>query len=334
MTDQALSTSAVIAGDRRALGDSSALVTHVRRLFADVFQAPVGSDDDFFDLGGDSLAGETLLVAFEHEFSVALPLSVLLEASTPRALARAIVAKRQSDYRGILVPVNAKGSGTPLFCTHGLTGTATFSRKIRKVFPDRPIYALRSPGLLPGETPFVSFTEMARRYVEEIRTVRPSGPYLIFGQCGPANVAYEVAQQLLEAGETVSGLILADPDFRPSRSKIVRSYYQQKGRGALRLAEQNPGLSGTARWRRIVRQAMHAAMGTYEPRPYRGKALVVVSSQHAGRMLDARLGYPALIADIETVVVEGRHRDVFGGMTRDAPGALALAMSSFLDRHP
>jgi hypothetical protein len=128
-------------------------------------------------------------------------------------------------------------------------------------------------------------------------------------------------------------LILADPDFLWPRSRLLRSYYRQKGRLALRIAERFPDMSGRRRWRKIVRRALHAAMGTYEPRPYDGRALVVVSSQHAGRMLDRGRGYPGLIADLDAVVVDGRHRDVFAGMKPEAPGTLARAMASFLERH-
>src|SRR5690606_21256509 len=118
------------------------------------------------------------------------------ELSTPRSLADAIAAKKKAELPTILFTASDAGSRTPLFCIHGSTGTAAFSRKIRDVLPDRPIYALRALGLLPGEVPLISVPEMARAYISEIRRIGPSGPYPIFGQCGTAQVAYEVAQQL------------------------------------------------------------------------------------------------------------------------------------------
>jgi acyl carrier protein len=219
-----LSIGSVPRDDRRLGADVSPVADGLRGIFQDIFQVEVGKDDGFFDLGGDSLAGETLLAGIEREFGIALPLSILLELSTPRALADAIAAKKKAALPTILFTASDAGSRTPLFCIHGFNGTAAFSRKLRNVLPDRPIYALRVLGLLPGEVPLISVPEMASSYIREIRRVRPTGPYHIFGQCHTANVAYEVARQLSAAGERVETVTLADP-WRPKRRSRVRHFY-------------------------------------------------------------------------------------------------------------
>ena len=225
MNDQLLSIRSVPQDDRRVAADVSLVADRIGLIFHDIFQIEVGKDDDFFDLGGDSLAGETLLAGIERDFGISLPLSILLELSTPRSLADAITAKKKAALPKILFTASDAGSSTPLFCIHGFNGTASFSRKIRDVLPDRPIYAVRALGLLPGEVPLVSVPEMARSYVREIRRVRPSGPYHIFGQCETATVAYEVAQQLSAAGERVETVTLGDPRRPKRRSRIRRFHY-------------------------------------------------------------------------------------------------------------
>ena len=55
---------------------------------------PVGADDHFFDLGGDSLLATQLLSALNERFRVQLPLRDLFEAATPARLAVAIVQKQ------------------------------------------------------------------------------------------------------------------------------------------------------------------------------------------------------------------------------------------------
>ena len=57
--------------------------------------------------------------------------------------------------------------------------------------------------------------DMARRYVQEIRTVRPHGPYLVGGWSFGGAVAYETAQQLQRAGETVELLVLVESRVVP-----------------------------------------------------------------------------------------------------------------------
>lgn len=319
--------------DRRARVDTLPVADGIGLVFRNIFQLDVRIDDDFFDLGGDSLAAETLLAAIERDFSIALPLSILLECSTPRSLAEAIEAKKKAAPPAILFTVSNAGSGTPLFCIHGSNGTAAFSRKIRDVLPDRPIYAIRVPGLLPGEVPHVSVPDMARSYISEIRAVRPSGPYHLFGQCGTANVAYEVAQQLSADGERVQTLTLGDPFHLKRRSVIRRFYYQLIGKRALRTASQFPQLSGDERWKKVTEPALRAARKTYEARPYSGRVLIVAASHRAGELLHPKRGYPALVPRLETVIVEGKHLDVFTGMDPGSAGKLARAMSSFLARH-
>jgi acyl transferase domain-containing protein len=55
---------------------------------------PVGVDDSFFEMGGDSLLATQLLASLNETFRVDLPLRALFEATTPAQLAVAIVQKQ------------------------------------------------------------------------------------------------------------------------------------------------------------------------------------------------------------------------------------------------
>ena len=92
-------------------------------------------------------------------------------------------------------------------------------------------------------------------------------------------------------------------------------------------------MSGDERWQKVAAPALLAAIKTYEARPYSGRVLIVAASDNVDKLLHPKRGYPALIPHLETVVVEGRHLDVFTGMDPGAAGKLARAMSSFLARH-
>lgn len=302
-------------------------------IFHDIFNVDVGADDDFFDLGGDSLAGETLLAGIERDIGISLPLSILLESSTPRTLAVAVEARKKAVAPTILYAVNNTGSQTPLICIHGANGTAGFARKFRDVLPDRPIYAIRALGFMPGEIPLLSVPEIAQRYIGEIRKVRPKGPYHLFGQCRAANVAFEVAQQLSQGGERVATLTLGDPLPMERQSKYKSLRHWLKGKQAIRTAMRNTEMNSESRWHKIAKPALFAALKAYEPRTYRGKAMIVTASDRAGEVLHPMRGYPALVPDLEAVVVEGTHRDVFADMNPGAGGKLAVSMSSFLARH-
>jgi thioesterase domain-containing protein len=318
----------------------AAVTAGLTEVFSQVFDTRVGPDDDFFQLGGDSFTAETLLAAVEEKLGVRLAISSLLDASSPASMAPGVLAARKSHVPRSLIPVRRKGKGMPLFCTHGANGEATFPRKVAEVVTGRPIFALRALGLLDGEVPFISAHDVAAHYVSEIRSVDETGPYLLLGHCGASIIAYEMAQQIKAAGGEVAGLILLDPHSGKRApwldaslpTRWYRRWQARKaGRDIGRMAGSIPNLKGDAR-RDIVEEALKVAFTTYEPEPYDGRVLAVVSSDRAPVLLDPERGYPSLIGDLETLVIEGNHKAVFSGMTRDAPGKLAQAMTAFIDR--
>jgi thioesterase domain-containing protein len=73
---------------------------------------------------------------------------------------------------------------------------------------DQPVYAID-----PRWTAGLSETrveEMAARYLLDLRTLQPKGPYHLGGYCFGGYVAYEMARQLHIAGETTALLLLID----------------------------------------------------------------------------------------------------------------------------
>src|SRR5437588_730784 len=84
----------------------------------------VGLDDDFFELGGDSLAAVEILAAIQREWGASLPLTALLEGRTVKALARGLDRNDETSPWSPLVELQPKGSRPPFFCVHGVGGHA------------------------------------------------------------------------------------------------------------------------------------------------------------------------------------------------------------------
>jgi acyl transferase domain-containing protein/thioesterase domain-containing protein/acyl carrier protein len=197
----------------------------------------IGTNDNFFDLGGHSLIAVRLFRMIKAEYAVDFPISVLFEAPTIGQCAALLV---QSGVAAVpcstqdagppcpavlkaryshLVPMSAGPApgGRPFFICAGMFGNILNLRHLAlHIGQDRPVYGLQAKGLFGGEAPHETFEEMARDYIAELRTVQPVGPYSIGGFSGGGMVAYEMARQLETAGETVSAVILLDTP-RPQR---------------------------------------------------------------------------------------------------------------------
>lgn len=114
-----------------------------------------------------------------------------------------------------LVAIQSRGSRPPLFCIHpsgsDILCYTELGRELGKV---QPVYGLRATGLRGVERPLATVPEMADRYIEEMRTVQPKGPYRLLGWSMGGAVALEVAQRLRRHGQAVDPLVLVDPLYR------------------------------------------------------------------------------------------------------------------------
>jgi len=165
-------------------------------------------DDDFFECGGDSLIAVSLLGVLEQRTGVALPMSVLYEGRTLRALRDAVAGYHKGLWTP-LVPIRARGR-TPLFCVHGLNGDVFgFYALARHLPPDIAVFALRGLG---ERTPARITTDLlVQYYLNLVRHVAAHGPYRLVGYSAGGIVAFAMAAALAQDGED-AGVILLDAD--------------------------------------------------------------------------------------------------------------------------
>src|SRR5689334_1667973 len=116
----------------------------------------------------------------------------------------------------MLTPIQSSGEKPPLFFVHGLRGIMPLGPTFASVLgPDQPLYGINAMGIDGRAAPIDNVAGMVRAYVEEIRTVRSSGPVRIGGMCEGTLAAIEIARALLQEGRQIGPLILADPPTRP-----------------------------------------------------------------------------------------------------------------------
>jgi acetoacetyl-CoA synthetase len=172
--------------------------------------APIGPDENFFDVWGTSLGAVRLLNAIHERLGVDLPLSVLMHAQTTEAMARVIDSCEDDDLT-LVVPLRDGTSGNPVFIVHALIGDILgFRDLVGRLGTERPVYGIRAQGLDPRLPPHTSVEEMATEYVRQIRAVHAHGPVALAGYSFGGLVALEMARRFMADGEPVDSLILID----------------------------------------------------------------------------------------------------------------------------
>ncbi len=170
----------------------------------------VGAHDNFFDIGGDSLAGVAMLGEVGKISGQKLPHDAILKAPTVAKLAAVIDGKTPpGDDDCSLVGVQTHGNLPRLFLVHGIGGGMLwgYANLSRHLSPEQPVYIFTAPEL-ENNTPSPSIADMAKRYMEELRRFQPEGPYCLGGYCFGGNVAYEMARLLQAQGHSVAMIAL------------------------------------------------------------------------------------------------------------------------------
>ena len=181
----------------------------------------VGTSDNFFDLGGQSLLAVQVVYEVELRLGTLLPVSTLLQAPTIAELAGQL--EGAADGRpSELVPLREGAQPPPLFLLHPSGGEVIAYRALLDdLAPSRPLVGVRSPATA-GAPERASVEEMARAYAEAIRAHQPEGPYLLAGWSLGGVLAQAVTSQLERAGATVALCALIDsalPAERPELSE-------------------------------------------------------------------------------------------------------------------
>jgi thioesterase domain-containing protein len=313
----------------------------------------LGVDDDYFELGGDSLIAVTLFAAMENAFGAMPPLSTLLDYPTIRKLAGRLEHMGARVNDGLLLTVQGQGRRLPLFYAHAAYGNVLYVRRLTAFLDDQPLYAIQARGLVEGETPHQSFDAMAADYCAVIRKTRPKGPYVLAGHCAGGLIAYEMAQRLTKEGADVAAVIMIDPDWHPNAvpwlhwrnpsaphiqlwRHLLRAYWfvpvrlrrfvaLLRGRAVKDVAE----MAGTQRHHRDgVIAGIRAAFRTYRPRHYDGKVFVISAAERRGRISKPKTGWGFWAPRTEFVTIPFSHDEFFVGALPEVATALDQILAS------
>jgi thioesterase domain-containing protein/acyl carrier protein len=171
----------------------------------------LGVDDDFFEMGGDSLLATEMVLEVERRLGIAIPGSLLFEASTVRQLAQRYAHSCEIRPKAVF-RVSEPTREPPLLFFHGDWTNGGFYLKefARALGPDLSVVAVAPHGA-HGESIPPSIEDMAVERVEAILEFQPRGPFRLGGHCVGGIVALEAARRLVAQGHRVDVVAMIDP---------------------------------------------------------------------------------------------------------------------------
>lgn len=178
-------------------------------IWRDVLQVQeISPSSNFFELGGHSLLAMRLVTRVASTFGTKIGVMMLFQAPTVREFAARLSQNETPLEPWNIVQIQPLGEKTPIIA---INNTMMYFNLAKTIGTDRPFLGIQlfNPSVPKPLVPR-SLSDIASDYVKLIRESQPHGPYILCGICISGSIAYEAAQQLRQAGESVPLLVLSD----------------------------------------------------------------------------------------------------------------------------
>jgi amino acid adenylation domain-containing protein len=173
---------------------------------------PIGIDDNFVELGGDSLLAVDVVSEMPGRFNRQVTPASLFQKPTIREMARLLRGEDDHPLPRCIVPIQMGCSAAPLFCIHILgKGLGYFRPLARYLGSQWTLYGTAASMSDDPEAPHPrDIRALATYYLRAVQALQPQGPYHLIGFSFGGLVAFEMAQQLRAHGHSVGLLGLLD----------------------------------------------------------------------------------------------------------------------------
>lgn len=169
----------------------------------------IGVDDDFFALGGHSLAAVKLASRLQKALSTPVKINAIFSAPTVAQFAELV--KRDLKLSPLVdLSASSDTSKSLLFCFHPSTGHLLDYRPLIGPLAQWQLWGLQAGYLASPPSRETSIDSLAAGYVTHLRRQQPQGPYYLLGWSLGGLVAITAAAQLEDAGEEVAFLGVVD----------------------------------------------------------------------------------------------------------------------------
>ena len=331
---------------KRTKNTTEAVITQI--ILKNTDFGKIGLNDNFIDMGIDSMRALMIIVDIEEQFDKRFPLTVLVHHPTIKLLTTFIDTTTASPYSS-LIALKKDGSKLPLYILHGIgLNLFNFNSMLKYINKEQPVYGLRAAGLDGNKTPLKSIESLAAHYNQQILNHDPIGPYAIAGYSFGGIIAFEMVKQLKEAGKAVEMLAMIDTHIKkqpPSifSDKIIKKVTRQYSKLKFRIGSfykypvanidylktlytsmfkefgvwagmlNKDKISDLPKYMQNVVDRMENAWGKYEIRPYDIKIDLFKAEKRLYYVDDPKmLGWEAYAQQgVSLHTVPGDHEDMF-----------------------
>jgi oxalate---CoA ligase len=295
----------------------------------------IGIDDDFFELGGDSLLAIQMVLEVEAIARRKIPSSALKAVYTVRQLAATIL--RTDSTSEELVACAKQGDGTPFFFCHGDFATRGLwaLRLVDMLSCDQPVF-LAWPHRDPD--PKLSIEETAKSYLPHLLAAQPTGAFCLGGYCNGALLAWELAHQLESLGREVEFVVLIETRSFNARLPIRMIAHLTRLIAAVtrgKISEKFKLYAMRAIWTRMTKRWVYygpylRAMSNYLPPKLQCDVVAVLSDENRRMKEFSTKPWSRLAPNVHRRYVAGTH---IGAITTHAD-ELALLLDGLLSAGP
>ena len=317
-------------------------------------RSQIGVDDNFFDLGGDSSSALKIFTEIAQTCGRELPLETILRAPTITQLAL-LLEGTDSPRVPRLIRMRTGTERPPVFITHGIGGSVLeLSQLLRHMQTDHSIYGLQARGIEGVDEPHDRIEDMAQYFLDAIREVQPTGPYILIGYSMGGLVTLDIARRLSETGEKIALLAMIEsyPDrrFQPISQRMriysrlltkhvsnvrqlpLRNAISYIFRPSVRIKPVSQDLAQTPSERLLLqfahvaqrtRAAGYQALAHYRPRFYPGKINFVKAEISLDFPDDANAVWADLAAEVVVETVPGDHHGIISSHSESLGSVLS-----------
>jgi thioesterase domain-containing protein/acyl carrier protein len=202
----------------------------IREIFSEQLDIEsIGVEDNYFDLGGDSITAVRIMQQIEKVFGRKIPISMLYKYYSIRKLSNEITKQLFDIASSSIIPIREEGNKEPVFFIHDMGGSVLlYCNIIKKLDKGYPVYGIQSNYNVDIEIQNDGIEKISNIYIENILKVSNQKRIVLIGFSFGGILAFEMARQLKRLGHKTC-LIILDTDMSSIYCKMFPEKYRMIG---------------------------------------------------------------------------------------------------------